>query len=352
MTKEHVRLRDNGSKKRIGMIEPRAIEALVGIFYSRSSGFNGLPLSTLLKVLNDPDGTVVALIESVTNKRVSCAFASVSANPHIKRLRDLPVDQQIELLSTEPPGSVCLYPSTELAREHVDVEQYNDRPFTKRLVLGAAQLDWEGFDLGVLERYQNDPRYHFNFYDHSGSLSISDADGGNANIPERDKVFLQTFGVGYAEDGTRLAVVFLRYLSDLSAEHQQYWNSFRYSGKVKLHGEYYRSSYLGDWPEFVSYIGAILAEMQLINKLTDEIYGQVLFRETYSDDRRPPGFTPFFRPTLKNFSDFVLAMDKLLSENLNHDFFRGRVALETERQREDGKVVVERRSTISLLAVC
>lgn len=330
-------------------VDAKAIETLVALKFTGSGDFNGLPLSFVFKIYSDEVAARAAVIECVGEGRVSCAFYSVSGNPHIKRIRDLAVEQQIELLSTEPSNHVCLYPSAELVREYVDVDQYNDRPFTKKLLLAKAQLDWEGFDLGVLERYQGDPRYHFNFYDHSGSLSILDSDGANADVPERDKVFLQSFGVGYTDDEKRLAVVFLRYLSDLSPEHQQYWNSFRHTGEVKLHSEYYRSSYLGEWPEFTSYFGAILKEMDLLNELTVGIYGGNLFRETYSDDRRPSGFTPFFRPTLKNFNDFVLAMDKLLSENLNQEFFRGKVALETERTREDGKVVVERRSSLALL---
>jgi hypothetical protein len=332
------------------MVE-RAVEILVGEHFINSGDFNGLLLKALLNGLSDLDANVTreAVIECVKRGRITCAFASVSVNPHIKRLRDLPIDDQIKLLESEPAEVVCLYPCADVVREQRDVDEYNDRPFTKRLMLAAAQLDWEGFDLGVLERYQNDPRYHFNFYDHSGTLSISDSDGANANVPERDKVFLQSFGVGYAEDDTRLAVAFLRYLSDLSPEHQQYWNSFRHSGLVKLHPEYYRSSYLGEWPEYVSYIEAILTEMRLLNELTSGIWGGTLFRETYKDEQRPTGFTPFFRPTLKNFNDFILSMDKLLSENLDHEFFRGKVELETERVREDGKIVVERRSTLALL---
>ncbi len=331
------------------MVEARAIELLVGIFFCSSGDFNGLPLTTLFETLPDEPATRAALIECVRNNRVSCTFYSVSGNPHIKRARDLPVERQIELLSIEPGNGVCLYPCADIVRQRMDVEEYNDRPFTKKLLLGDAQLDWEGFDLGVLERYHNDPRYHFQFYDHSGTLSIRDFDGANSGILERDKVFLQTFGLGYGREDERLAVVFLRYLSGLSPEHQQYWNSFRYEGRVKPHPEYYRSSYFGEWPEYISYIGAILAEMKLINELTLGIYSASLFRETFGDEQRPPGFTPFFRPTLKNFNDFVLAMDKLLSENLNHEFFRGKVAAETDRVREDGKTVVERRNSISML---
>jgi hypothetical protein len=333
----------------IVMVDAKAIEALVGLNFTSSGDFNGLPLSAVFKIYTDEAAVRAAVIECIGKDRVSCAFYSVSGNPHIKRIRDLPVERQIELFSTEPSQGVCLYPCAELVREFADVDEYNDRPFTKKMLLGAAQLDWEGFDLGVLERYQNDPRYLFHFYDHSGMLSIGDSASSNAAVLERDQVFLQSFGVGYGEDDSRLAVVFLRYLSGLSPEHQQYWNSFRYPGKVKLHKEYYRSSYLGEWPEYISYIGAILTEMRLINQLTSAVYGQPLFREAYTDEQRPPGFTPFFRPTLKNFNDFVLAMDKLLSENLNHDFFRGRVLLEMERVREDGKIVVERRSSVAML---
>lgn len=269
------------------MVE-HAVEVLVGEHFINSGDFNGLLLKALLNGLSDLDANVTreAVIECVKRGRISCAFASVSVNPHIKRLRDLPIDDQIKLLESEPPEGVCLYPCPYLVRKLRDVDEYNDRPFTKKLMLAAAQLDWEGFDLGVLERYQNDPRHHFNFYDHSGTLSISDSDGANANMPERDKVFLQSFGVGYAEDDTRLAVAFLRYLSDLSPEHQQYWNSFRHSGPVKLHPEYYRSSYLGEWPEYVSYIRAILTEMRLLNELTSRV--DLFFERPTRTNSAPP----------------------------------------------------------------
>jgi hypothetical protein len=166
---------------------------------------------------------------------------------------------------------------------------------------------WESFDLGVLERYYNDPRYHFTFHDHAGRLSIGDKAYEDGDIPERDKVLLQTFGIGYDQSDRRVAIVFLRYLKGLSPEHQQYWNSFVCSGAVKLHREYYRSSLLGEFPEYVSYFGAILTEMRLINELTNGVYSVGLFRRLYGEDR-PSELTPFLRPTLKNFNDFSLSM--------------------------------------------
>src|SRR6185295_10089850 len=46
---------------------------------------------------------------------------------------------------------------------------------------------------------------------------------------------------------------------------------------------------------------------------------------------------------------FVHLLDKLLSENLNRDFFRGDIPLEEERERADGRVEVQALGTIRLL---
>ncbi len=39
----------------------------------------------------------------------------------------------------------------------------------------------------------------------------------------------------------------------------------------------------------------------------------------------------------------------MMSDNLNRDFFRGEVSLETETKRADGKIIVEQKGTIRLL---
>jgi hypothetical protein len=321
------------------------IETAIVDFYLQSSDFNGLPAAS---ILGSGSAARPALEALVRDGRVSCVFASVSSNPHIKRYPDLPIEKQLELLSNDDPHGVCLYPCEALIRERFDVTTYDDRPFSQCLLLGEAQLQWRGFDLGVLERYYNDPRYLFQFHDFGGLLSIRDAPSGDSTVPERDKVFLQTFGIGYDAEDSRLAVVFLRYLSDLSPEHQQYWKSFICAGVVKLHPEYYRASYLGQWSEHGSYFEAILAELKLLNELTTVIYGTALFR-TELGHERPAGLSPFLRPTLRNFNAFILALDKLLSGNINQKFFEGQIQLEYDTQRPDGKIVVTRKGTLALL---
>lgn len=328
------------------MIDAASIEREVTTFFLASSDFNGLPLSSFLRRGADKQALFAAVGDLVCAGKISCAFASVSVNPHIKRLPDLPVERQVALLVKEPDGT-CLYPSANLVHQYGRVTDFDDRPFSKMLLLGAPQVQPQGFDLGVLERYHSDPRYDFRLTDHAGRIDLTDEASESGTMSKRDDVFLQTFGVGYGEDRVRLAVVYLRYLSGLSPDHQQYWRSFEYRDKFSVHPEYYRSSILGAFPEYGSYAGAILTEMRLINELMLGIFGKRLFVETH-DEKRPSSLGPFFRPTLRNYNDFVLGMDKILSENLSREFFRDQVALEEEREREDGKIIVSQKGTLSL----
>lgn len=326
----------------------RFIERTVVEFFLASSDFNGIPFGALVRKTGDEAVVRSAVQRLVSNRRIDCTFERLSANPHIKRFHDIDPPKQVGLLQTENIDGICVYPSAALVQESTDVSQYNDRPFTKRLLLGEAQLEWVGFDLAVLERYFRDPRYHCSFHDYDGMISIGTEADRSSDFPERDKVLLESFGLGYDENRRRYAVAFLRYLANLSPEHQQYWNSFAYPHRVKLSKEYYRNSYLDEFAEYGSFFGAILAEIDLINHLTKAFFDQPLFLTSF-DENRPPGLTLFLRPTLKNFNEFILSLDKVLSDNLNLSFFKGAVPLEKEITRGDGKIVVERKGTLTLL---
>ena len=105
---------------------------------------------------------------------------------------------------------------------------------------------------------------------------------------------------------------------------------------------------LGEITDNVSYFKAIMTEITLINQMTQSVCGRTLFLRDFNESR-PPGLTFFRLPTLKNFNEFVLAMDKMLSDNLNREFFRPTISLESESLRSDGKVVVQQKGTLSLL---
>src|SRR6266404_1083104 len=215
-------------------------------FFTNSTGFNGILLSALQDESRWPNmlETVGSL---VSDGEISLAFASHSINPHIKRLPDLPIDEQLTRLAAEDPNTVCVYPSPKAIRAASDLSVYDSLPFTLRLALAEPQLTPVYFDFEVLDRYYRDPRYRFDFHDFGGSIGITTEHYDSPDMADRDKVLLQTFGIGYNDNRERVAVVFLRYLANLSPEHQQIWSAHTVSGTCTMNSDYLRTSIYGDW---------------------------------------------------------------------------------------------------------
>ena len=102
--------------------------------------------------------------------------------------------------------------------------------------------------------------------------------------------------------------------------------------------EYYDNTIDGKWVTSESVYTAFQYEMNAVIDLTKQIFGKPLFREKLSLDNPPKELTFFFLPTKKNYNAFVLALDQMISENINQDFFVGKVALEPGND-ADGKAV-------------
>ncbi|MGK9234796.1 hypothetical protein KXS07_23815 [Inquilinus limosus] len=327
-------------------LERSILESIVK-HYIESGDFNGTPMRVFVRSTKRKTKSLETIKELVRRGDISLAFASQSINPHIRRLPDLPIEEQLYLLNSEPIDGICCYPNRTVIERGVDLSVYSDRPFTKALLLGAPQLGMRAFDLSVLERYFNDPRFHVTVHDFGGAISISSEADADSDVPDRDKTFLETFGLGYTDSRRRLAVSFLRYLSNLTPDHQQHWHTYRHEGNFKITKDFYNASFVGDWPENISYLSAILAEMRIINNILVKVVGIPLFRKLY-DEERPKSLSFFLRPTLRNFNEFVISMDKILSENLNKKFFAG-IDPETEERRSDGKIIVRTKGTLQLL---
>lgn len=316
--------------------------------YLESRDFNGLPVREMFCGQTEMEKTREHLEQLVRHGKITMEFGLGHPNPHIKAFPpNSDPDHQIAELRRNDLKHACAYPTPEVLASVVAPESSRDRPFTRRLMLGEAQLDFHAFDLAVLEFYRNDPRYYYENDDVRGTISIKDAYADSSQMHERDQVLLETFGFGYDKDMNRAVVVFTRYLHDLSAEHQQIWNAKRLEGHFSLHPDYYRNSILGDWGTRLSLFDAFIQEIKHVNAMLAKIGKPPLFRNEFQ--KRPRGFSFLVRPTTKEFNDFVLLLDQMMSDNINKDFFRGDIDLETETQREDGKVVVTQKGTIQLL---
>jgi hypothetical protein len=241
----------------------------VFIASAQRDSFNGIVAASLQRFTDDPALLRCLLADLVRAGKVTCVFASRDANMHIKRFPDMLIEEQLSFLTSEHLEQFCLYPSDSEIADNCDISQWNDRPFSKALALAKPQLTFRAFDMGVLERYTRDPRYTVHFADYMGRMSIGDEYFSNERFPERDKVALQTFGLGFAADHVPHVVVYLRYLAGLSPDHQKYWSSYLVDDEVHPCRQYLQSSILGEVWKNRSVRYAIVEDMRLINEMSE-----------------------------------------------------------------------------------
>lgn len=334
------------------MDEESRVVDYVTRFYLESGDFNGVPAWQLAEDVGmSPDRSRHVIASLITDGKLSAVFSDRQPNPHIKAFEDEPIEVQTNKLERASLKEFCLYPTPPVLAAAVNPTTYQGRPFTLKLALGEPQLTYYAFDLSVIEFYRNDPRYRYYNNDISGSIMVSESHYCAGTMHERDQVLLQTFGFAYDDELNRAVAVFLRYLADLTPEHQQIWHA-KILGtwpQYKLHPDYYRTSILGDFPERISIFAAFSLELRTINEMCALIGWPPMFRSDFADEKRPRTLGFPIRPTLKEFNDFVHLLDKMMSDNLNRDFFAKDVALDHEEVRKDGKVVVRTKGTIELL---
>jgi hypothetical protein len=324
----------------------------VTAFYLSSGDFNGIPALQLAgrfkKQWDQIKPVVAALIEK---ELIGVLDENSDVNPAIIRVGFEPKEVQIKKLDASNLRHVYLYPRTAHLKSVVKPSDYIGRPYVLELAIGHPQLSFRSFDLSVLEFYRNDPRYSYENRDIDGSICVRDEFYRSANMADKDQVLLQSFGFSFDKNVNRAVAVFLRYLADLSPEHQQIWKAKELSEPHELHPDYFRYSILGDWGERFPIFVAFAVEMHLLNRMAKAMGRPNLFRQDFGEhgQNKPRRFTFLVRPTLEEFNQFVLLLDQMLSENLNKDFFRNDVPLEWEEKRADGKMVVHAKGTITIL---
>lgn len=341
------------------------IENIVYDFFVASSDFNGIPLRNISEKLNiDYENSIDIIKELVKDNIVSIQS---STNPHIIGFQHYPIDSQIHILeeakkikkvvhsfgeitisSEDTEYPICLYPSKSYLQKKRDLADFGNALYTKQLALAEPHLTPIFFEIEVLDRYFNDPRFDFKFEDYSGQNSCLYDENENPIVREEDQIFLKTFGLGFDENGDRLAVVYLRYLKDLTPEHQIYWKSRQKTGNCKMLGEYHQNTIQGNWTFSYSIFSGFIGEQKCINDLTKLIFTKPLFRKSFENENRPKEFTFFFTPTLKNYNDFILLLDKMISENINKDFFEGKVDFFEFKELENGLVERQSKGTLQL----
>lgn len=321
--------------------------AIVEDQYFTSGDFNGMPIYRLTNDFDIESVEFRIVVRSAIEDEI--LTARFNGNTHIRAFSNYSKEKVLEWLDTEEyPSHICLYPHANKLASSAKLITYEDSPYELELAKGAGQLDYRTFDLSVLEYYRNDPRYSYTTDFIHGSISIKDEYFESKSVAEHDQILLQTFGFAYDDDMNRYVAVFLRYLANLSSEHQMVWKVKEIKGSIKLHPDYYASSIEGAWGTKISIFEAFAQELKLINEMSVIIDKPTLFLNDYHSER-PKEFGFLLRPTEAEFNNFMLLLDKMMSDNINKKFFENDVELEVEEERDDGKITVRQKGTIQIL---
>lgn len=349
-------------------VEQRVINKIFD-FFIESSDCNGI----LLQNLSEDLGLEIIKLIEILKELIEEDYVSIQngVNPHIIRFAHYPKQNQIEILekinlNTKPKSGsnteqfgditwhevktysdnyICIYPS--ISYLNLNRKKVSELPYTRELELGKAQLEMRFFEMDVLDKYFKDPRYTFKFDDYSGEIYNNLDDKENSLVRETEEIFLKSFGLGYDINGNRVAVVSLRYLSNLNPLNQQYWKFKEIKDDCKVIREYYENI-LGQFTFSHSIFSAFIQEQKTINDLSEHLFGENIFSNTF-EDNPPKEFTFFFIPTSKNYYEFISLLDKMISDNINKKFFKDKVEVCEVRENKDGTHEKINKGTLRLL---
>ncbi|CAM1361659.1 AAA family ATPase containing protein [Tenacibaculum sediminilitoris] len=335
-------------------------------FFIASNDFNGIPITTLAEKTGIEYSETIDILKELTKDGLVSNQDTI--NPHIIGLGHYKTEYQLSVLEKAKENKtkkidsigeinivfdshlICVYPSEKHLQKTRDTSSFSQKPYSKKLALGEAQLKPVFFEIEVLDKYFKDPRYSFEFQDYSGQISC-DYDENEQPLLEKeeDQIFLKTFGLGVDKNLERVAVVYLRYLSGLTSEHQLYWKSKEIKSGCQMLEEYYVNTIEGNWTSSYSIFSAFIAEHNLINEISKSISKESLFNKTFEKGNRPKEFTFFFMPTLENYHKFISLLDKMLSDNISRKFFKDKIELFELIELETGQVERKNKGTLRLL---
>lgn len=300
---------------------------VINFYIKVSRDFNGLTLRA-----DSPPSRIDEAIELTRLGLIQVVTGEDYLNPHIRPWQSQrTVESQIQSLVALRAGAfssaACLYPTVAGMKGVRLPKRFDGRPYEQELARGRGVLELAYFTTDVLEPYRNDARYHCEIDDFSVYMSVTDDVYGDEGEPEKDKVSLRHMGFAYDLSGyvkgdelspiLRRITASLGDLAKLSPEHQQRWKSYQVDDDgLTPHPEWWANQ-MGNWTDGIGPFGRMSLELRRINELFVNITGERLLNV----DKLPDEYGWILRPTQRDWDEFMLETDKLLSENLRHAAF-------------------------------
>ena len=302
-------------------------------YYLNSGDFNGIPSNNISAY------DVSDLISLIKEDKVSILADYDDINIYINRRNCFSSKQdQIRVVLT---GEVfAVYPTPKYLKTRNILE---NNPFTRMLAYGAEQLRVLYFAVDVLELYVNNPLYRILDCGYRSSISVQDCKMAGKDILHSE--WVNDFGVAYPRkeprDCDRAIGVFLRDLSKLNYEAQCKWRGFllRDQTAFLINGGFVENLIYGNWVSGYWIFDALLDEIKLINEMCASIGIPPLFCKEYSREHEELiGYRIILIPSLKNYYEFVSALEKIVVNNLNFKTFQREAALikPIDRKKDNG----------------
>ena len=309
--------------------------------YLKSSDYNGTPIYTI------GDDAKNLLCQLVDDGEIEILSENEAINPHIKAF-DIVIDKerQKEYIWDSSILSVA-YPSKR-ALSDVDIDA--TMPYTGMLRKGIKQFDIIFFDIEILERYANNPKFFIIDNGYRGSIYPEDQ---YLEENEIDNEYVKNYGMAYIDGPTfkRAIGVFAYDLSKMTAKKQQLWRAFELESQDKCHvcPGFVKNLIIGEWVTEMWIFHAIIDEMKAINSLCTAMNIPPFYNHTYGThfSEMPEGYRNILLPTKKNYYDFVLVIEKMLVHNISYKTFTvdGVYVKKVNRQNDKG----ENRGSLQML---
>lgn len=283
--------------------------------YLNSADYNGIPVYDLSVYSEE------ALCELIDEGKVEILSEFDVLNPHIKGF-DIEIDKAIQKKNISSPRKYSVIYPTRQVLEGLATD--SSAPYTQMMSKGSAQFQVIYFDIEILERYVNNPRFHIFDNGYRGSIYPKDEYLEDNDI---DREYIKDYGMAYIDTPklSRAIGVFACDLAKLTAKKQQLWHSFELENQqmCHIHPGFIKNLILGEWVTDVWALHAIIDEMKTINKLCEAVGIPPLFAHTYGThfSEMPEGFRNILLPTKKNYYDFVLVLEKMLVHNISYKTF-------------------------------
>jgi hypothetical protein len=321
---------------------------LIADYWLNVNQYCGIPSYYLIEKIENKEGIIEDKIKEILTELEKEGYLSTREIEGGDRIKIIWDDNKFrKIIEPGPHLDLWAYPKRKLLEKYDDSKVEDVGLFTKQLKLGGSQLEHRFFRRQVLDRYRDDPRFLVEEWGADGTLTIKDKYFLDENTPEDEKISIQTFGYAYDLEDQQVIAVILVDLGRLSVKHQNHWHSFEIEVPCKLDPDYIETNFEAKWTDRVAIYQAFCTELDEINKICSMMEQPPLFRETYLD-RPPPKFGRLTISTKAAFNEFVQLLDKLISDNFNKDFFKGKVELTEEIEIDNGKKIVDR-GTLQLL---